>query len=151
MADDIFFEDAQGENLVSGTYLLEQDEIIAFAQQWDPLPIHLDNDVAKAAGFPGLTASGTHLLAIKHRLLHEFGFANTVLASFGFDEIRFRKPGLPGDELTVHLEWVEQRESRSRPDCGIAKHYVELRRANGEVLLSIYDTILMRKRPVADS
>lgn len=146
MADDIFFEDAQGENLVSGPYLLERDEIIEFAQKWDPLPIHLDDDVAKAAGFPGLTASGTHLLAIKHRLLHEFGFANTVIASFGFDEIRFRAPALPGDELRVHLEWLEQRDTKSRPECGIAKHKVELRRADGTVLMSIIDTILMRRR-----
>lgn len=142
----IYYEDAQGTELVSGAYLLERQDIIDFATRWDPLPVHLSDEKAVAAGFPGMTASGTHLLAIKHRLLHQFGFEHTVIASFGFDEVRFRKPGLPGDNLRAHLTWIEQRESRSRPECGIVKHYVELRRADGEVLLSLYDTLLMRRR-----
>ncbi len=149
MADPIYYEDAQGDDLVSRPYRIDRDDVRDFAQRWDPLPIHLDDAAARAAGFPGMTASGTHLLAIKHRLLHEFGFADTVIASFGFDEVRFRAPGLPGDEVTAHLKWVERRESRSRPGCGIARHYVELRRADGTVLLSLFDTILMRRRGAA--
>lgn len=148
-AEPLYFEDAQGDDLVSSAFVLDAGDVRDFAARWDPLPIHLSDEAAKAAGFPGMTASGTHLLAIKHKLLHEFGFGETVIASFGFDEIRFRAPGLPGDELRAHLKWVERRESKSRPDCGIAKHYVELRRADGTVLLSLYDTILMRKREAA--
>lgn len=142
----LYFEDTVGDVLISSAHVLDRDAVREFAGHWDPLPIHLDDAAARAAGFPGMTASGTHLLAIKHRLLHEFGFAETVIASFGFDEIRFRAPALPGDELRVHLSWVERRESKSRPDCGIAKHYCELRRADGSVLLSLYDTILIRRR-----
>jgi acyl dehydratase len=81
-----------GAELVSGEMVLEREAIIAFAQSWDPLPIHLDDAAGQAAGFGGITASGTHLLAVKHRLLYDFGFERTVIASFGFDEVRFRAP-----------------------------------------------------------
>jgi acyl dehydratase len=88
-----YFEDIDpGAELVSGEMVLEREAIIAFAQSWDPLPIHLDDAAGQAAGFGGITASGTHLLAVKHRLLYDFGFERTVIASFGFDEVRFRAP-----------------------------------------------------------
>jgi acyl dehydratase len=144
---DLYFDDVGVDAaLVSNTMPLERDAIIAFAGQWDPLPVHVDDDAARAAGFEGLTASGTHLLAIKHRLLYDFGFEQTVIASFGFDEIRFRAPAYPGDLLHVRLRWIEKRPSTSRPGTGIAKHYCELTRGDGTVLLSLFDTILMRCR-----
>lgn len=132
--------------LVSSAMPLEREAIIAFARQWDPLPVHMDDAAARAAGFDGLTASGTHLLAIKHRLLYDFGFEQTVIASFGFDEIRFRAPAYPGDLLHVRLRWIENRLSTSRPGTGIAKHYCELTRGDGTVVLSLFDTILLRCR-----
>ncbi len=143
----LYFDDVVVDGvLVSSATALERDAIIAFARQWDPLPVHIDDAAARAAGFDGLTASGTHLLAIKHRLLYDFGFEQTVIASFGFDEIRFRAPAYPGDLLHVRLRWIEKRLSTSRRGTGIAKHYCELTRGDGTVLLSLFDTILMRCR-----
>jgi acyl dehydratase len=144
---DLYFDDVVLDAaLISSTMPLERDDVIAFARQWDPLPVHVDDAAARAAGFDGLTASGTHLLAIKHRLLYDFGFEQTVIASFGFDEIRFRAPAYPGDLLHVRLRWIEKRLSTSRPGTGIAKHYSELTRGDGTVLVSLFDTILMRYR-----
>lgn len=144
---DLYFDDVVVDAaLVSSAMPLEREAIIAFARQWDPLPVHMDDAAARAAGFDGLTASGTHLLAIKHRLLYDFGFEQTVIASFGFDEIRFRAPAYPGDLLHVRLRWIENRLSTSRPGTGIAKHYCELTRGDGTVVLSLFDTILLRCR-----
>lgn len=144
----VYFEDIVVETeLWSSAFTLDLGAIQDFARQWDPLPAHLDDEAARAAGFEGVTASGTHLLAIKNRLLYDFGFERTVIASFGFDEVRFRAPGRPGDTVRVRLRWVEKRLSKSRPESGIARHYCELTRDDGVVLLSIYDTILIARRP----
>ena len=141
------FEDVQiGAEIFSHSVTLERAEIVAFARAWDPLPVHLDDAAAVAAGFDGLTASGTHLLAIKHRLLYDFGFEQTVVASFGFDEVRFRSPAYPGDVVRVKLRWEEKRLSGSRPGVGIVRHYCELLRADDTPLISLYDTILLRCR-----
>ena len=126
---------------------LELGAMKDFARQWDPLPIHLDDAAAHAAGFEGITASGTYLLAVKNRLLYDFGFERTVIASFGFDEVRFRAPGRPGDIVRLRLRWVEKRLSKSRPASGIARHYCELTRDDGVALLSLYDTVMIATRP----
>jgi len=133
----IHFEDiVAGEELWSSAFTLTEAGIVDFAAQWDPMPAHLD----------GSTASGTHLLAIKNRLLHDFPMADTVVASFGFDEVRFREPGRPGDELRLRLRWLDKRPSGSKPGCGIARHQCELVRADGAVVLSLLDTILIARR-----
>lgn len=146
--EDIWFDDVlvDGE-LMSSTMLLTEEDIRAFAGQWDPLPLHLDDAAARAAGLDSISASGTHLLAIKNRLLYDFPLEQAVRASFGFDEVRFHAPAYPGDRLHLRLRWMEKRESRSKPGHGIARHRCELTRGDGTVLLSIYDTILMAKRP----
>jgi acyl dehydratase len=145
---DLYFDDVVIDaELRSSSVRLERSDMIAFAQVWDPLPIHLDEAAAVAAGFDGLTASGTYLLAVKHRLLYDFGFQRTVMFSFGYDEVRFRAAGRPDDFLHVRLRWIEKRLSKSRPDAGIARHLCELTRDDGTVLLSLQDSILMRTRP----
>lgn len=140
--EDITFDDVR----LSSTVQFGRDEIIAFARQWDPLPVHLDDTAAQAAGFEGVTASGTHMLAIKQRLLHEFGLGPTAVTSFGSDETRYRAAARPGDVVHLRFRWVDKRPSKSRPECGIARHFSELVRADGTVLLSIYEIILIRRR-----
>lgn len=143
----VYFEDISFENVrQSAPVTFHRDEIIAFARQWDPLPVHLDDAAARAAGFEGVTASGTHMLAVKQRLLHEFGLGPTAVASFGSDETRYHAPARPGDVVHLRFRWIDKRPSKSRPECGIARHFSELVRADGVVLLSIYEIILIRRR-----
>lgn len=141
--EDIAFNHVQ----YSRSITFKRDEIVAFAQQWDPLPVHLDEAAARAAGFEGITASGTQMLAVKQRLLHEFDLGPTVIASFGSDETRYHAPAYPGDAVHLRFRWIDKRLSKSRPDCGIARHFSELTRDDGTVLLSIYEIILIRCRP----
>lgn len=146
-ADGVYFEDIEfGQVQLSSLVTFEREAIIAFAREWDPLPVHLNDESARAAGFDGLTASGTHMLAVKQRLLHEFNLGPTVIASFGSDETRYHAPARPGDVVRLHFSWVSKRPSRSRPSCGIAQHLSELRRTDGVLLLSILDTVLIRRR-----
>lgn len=146
-ADVVYFEDIVLDVVErSSPVRFERAEIIAFAQAWDPLPVHLDDSSAVAAGFEGLTASGTHMLAIKQRLLHEFRLGPAVIASFGSDEVRYHAPARPGDVVHLRFRWVDKRVSKSRPGCGVARHFSELVREDGQVLLSIYEIVLMRTR-----
>ena len=53
----------------SGTHVVDEEQIKAFARQFDPQPFHLDNEAAKDTLFSGLAASGWHTAAITMRLL----------------------------------------------------------------------------------
>ena len=143
--DDIFYEDVSpGATLRAGPYVIPEQELLEFAMAWDPLPIHVDKEFA--APYGGITAPGTYLLAIKMRLIHRFPVRRTVLAGFGFDEVRFHRPAHPGDALALELTWRDKRRSKSRPDYGIVSAHLALVNAAGEMVMSHLDTILMRLR-----
>jgi acyl dehydratase len=143
--DDIFFEDViPGGIIRAGPYVIPEDELINFASVWDPMPMHVDRAFAAAHG--GLTAPGIYLLAVKLRLIHTLPLRNTVIASVGYDEVRFHQPAHPGDALTLELTWTEKRRSRSKPDRGVVKGRYLLVNATGEPVMSHLDTLLMRLR-----
>jgi len=143
--DDIYFEDVTvGETLHAGPYVIPEQELVAFAAAWDPLPIHVDKAYAASRG--GLTAPGIYLLAVKLRLVHTMPFQNTVIASVGYDQVRFLQPAHPGDALTLALKWTAKRRSRSKPDRGIVAGLYSLLDDAGETVMSNLDTVLMRVR-----
>jgi acyl dehydratase len=143
--NDIFFEDVvPGMAINAGPYVIPEHELIAFASAWDPLPIHADRVFAAQHG--GLTAPGIYLLAIKMRLVHSLPLRQTVIASFGYDEVRFHRPARPGDALMLELKWTEKRLSQSKPDRGIVTGRYSLINAGGELVMSHLDTVMMRLR-----
>src|SRR5882724_9116069 len=149
--DSIFYEDViPGTAIRAGPYIIPEHELMAFASAWDPLPIHVDK--AFAGGHGGLTAPGIYLLAIKMRLVHSLPLRQTVIASFGYDEVRFHRPARPGDALMLELKWTEKRLSQSKPDRGIVTGRYSLINAAGEVVMSHLDTVIMRlRRPKPES
>src|SRR5260370_25664267 len=58
-----------GQRFASGTHVVDEGQIIAFARQFDPQPFHLDDKAARATLFGGLAASGWHTAAVTMRLL----------------------------------------------------------------------------------
>ena len=146
MADAIYFDDvAPGWRIDGGSVTVDGDQMVAFAKVWDPLPIHTD-PAAAAAAFGGLIAPGLYTMALKQRLVTATGTAAGVIASLGYDELRFLEPVRPGDELTLVMECIAARPSRSKDDRGIATFRISLVNQAGETVLSHLDTILMRKR-----
>jgi acyl dehydratase len=143
--DDIFFEDViLGAVLRAGPYVIPEHELVSFAAAWDPMAGHVDK--AFAAEHGGLTAPGIYLLAVKMRLVHSLPVQRSVIASVGYDEVRFHRPAHPGDELTLELKWTAKRRSRSKPNRGIVTGRYALINAAGEVVMSQLDTVLMRLR-----
>jgi acyl dehydratase len=118
-----FFEDiVVGERTRSGSFTLTRDSIVEFAGRYDPQPMHMDEQAAKAGFFGKLVASGWQTLVITMRLMVEARpFGATPLIGIQIDEVRFQRPVLPGDSLSADLEILEKRLSKSRPDRGFVK------------------------------
>jgi acyl dehydratase len=116
----LFLEDLHvGQRFASGSYVMEESRIKAFAAEFDPQPFHLDESAAQASIFRGLAASGWHTAAVAMRLLVTGGlpFANGIVGLGG--EIAWPRPTRPGDTLQVESEIVEISPSRSKPNQGI--------------------------------
>lgn len=123
-----------GQRFRSGTYQIDEEQIKAFARQFDPQPFHLDAEAAKGTLFQGLVASGWHTAAITMRLLVESGLpiAGGVVGAGA--EITWPKPVRPGVVLQVESEILEVKPSQSRPNRGMATIRSETRTQLGEVV-----------------
>src|SRR6478752_2147082 len=56
------------------------------------------------------------------------------LGSPGVDEVRWLSPLRPGDDLTLEVDVLEARTSKSRPELGIVKFKCTVRNAKDEAL-----------------
>ena len=75
-----------------GTIAVSEEEIIAFARQFDPQPFHIDREVAQHSEFGGIIASGWHTAGIMMRLYADQYLSKVAsLASPGIDELRWLK------------------------------------------------------------
>lgn len=142
---DLCYEDmVPGEGLSSDYYVIQRDELVEFARAWDPLPFHLDEEAGLSA-FGGITAPGLYALAVKQRLVHTLR-PIAVIASFGYDEVRFHEPLRPGIKVRLTAQWVHRRVSGSNPDRGIVQVRFSLVSEAGRVVMSHLDSILVTRR-----
>ncbi len=131
----LYFEDfASGQKNAYGPFRLSKDLLIGFSHQYDPLPFHLDEEAAKKTFAGRLTASGWQSCSILMRIIAD-GFMNesSSCGSPGIDEVKWLKPLLPGDVLSVRSEVLEVKASKSKPEIGFVKFYLELVNQNDEV------------------
>jgi acyl dehydratase len=133
----IYFEDiVPGTVTRFGPRAITREEIIAFAAEFDPQPMHLDEEAAKKTMLGGLSASGWHSCAIMMRLIYDGFLVDAAsMGAPGIDEVKWLKPVRPGDSLSVRLTALEKREPKTRPDIGFVQFHCELLNQNGEVVL----------------
>lgn len=144
-----YFEDFHvGDVFDLGSIQVTQEEIIAFARQFDPQPFHLDPERAKDSIFHGLVASGWHTSALFMRLLVDGLLRETIsVGSPGVDELRWRNPIHPGDRLRARLTVIECIPSRSRPSMGVVRSACEMFNQNDEVVLTLSAIHLFGRKP----
>ncbi len=120
-----------------GPVLVSESEIIEFARQFDPQPIHTDPEWAKNGPFGGLIASGWHTASMVMRLIVD-NYLPTIasVASPGVDELRWLRPVRPGDALKVRITVLEVRPSQSKPDRGIVRSAIEVLNQDGEAVMT---------------
>jgi acyl dehydratase len=145
---DRYFEDyAVGAVYEYGYVSVSEAEIVAFAEQFDPQPIHVDARFAASGPFGGVIASGWHTASIAMRLVVAHYLSRVAsLASPGIDELRWPAPVRPGDSLRLRATIVEARRSRSKPDRGLVRTRAELLNQHDQTVLSLVAMNLLRLR-----
>ncbi|MGC2415767.1 MAG: MaoC family dehydratase [Stellaceae bacterium] len=144
-----YFEDyTPGAVFTSGAITVSETEIIDFARRYDPQPMHTDPEAAASGRFGGLIASGWHTASLMMQLFatHFLSPASSV-ASPGIDELRWLQPVRPGDRLSLRVSVLEARRSRSRPDEGVVRSFIEVLNQEGAVVMSLKPISLIACRP----
>ena len=93
----LFWEDFHpGRVFEHGPHLVTRDDIVTFAAEFDPQPMHLDEAAGKASILGGLSASGWHTCAIYMRLLCD---------AFLLDSTSQGAPGVDRIYVAGEIEW----------------------------------------------
>jgi acyl dehydratase len=133
-----------------GSRLITRAEIIAFAAEYDPQPMHLDEAAARATLFGGLVASGWHSCCLLIRMLSDDFLANaSFLGSPGLEEVKWLAPIRPGERISARAIVLETRPSRSRPDIGFVKFRFELVNAANEPVMTMILSPMFGRRAAA--
>ena len=150
MSEKLYLDDLYvGQKFVSEGYPLDEAQIIAFAQQFDPQVFHLDPEAAKNTFFQGLAASGWHTAAISMRLVTQsIPLADGVIGG-GMEELAWPQPTRPGDILQVDSEIIEIIPSQSKPNRAMVRVLCHTRNQRGEVLQRFRPKMVVFKRPAA--
>jgi acyl dehydratase len=153
-AEKLAYEDFQpGRRFALGPKAVTAEEIIEFAAEFDPQPMHLDEAAGRASVLGGLAASGWHTASMFMRMMADSYLLDTLSEGApGIDFMEWRRPVLAGDTLSGHSIVLECRPMRSRPGIGIVKFRHEVENQRGErVCLAENSTMIgMRARPQTD-
>ena len=143
-----------GERIELGTKLFTAEDIIRFAERFDPQPFHMDAELAKESLFGGLCASGWHTSAnwmatflafwnAECRKLAASGQTPPRLGpSPGFHNLAWLKPVFAGDTITYFVTPTGARPLASRPGLQINSMLAEGRNQNGEWVIRYESTVL---------
>lgn len=145
----MFFDDMQaGFRFDTPGHVFTEDDIITYAQVYDPQPFHVDRVAAAQSIYGGIIASGLQTCAMAFALTLRAGVLNeSSMGSPGMDRIRWLKPVRPGDEIRVTGTVVSAEASKSRPDRGRVQIDYVVKNQKEEVVLTYSITHLQRRRP----
>ena len=144
-----YFEDFQpGQEIDLGERLVSEEEIVAFARQFDPQPFHVDPEAAAASIYGGVIASGWHTCSLMMRMVVD-GLMCTAssMGSPGLDGVRWLRPLRVGDTLRVRYRTTQVKASHSKPDRGVVWSTWTATNQHGEEICSIEGMGMFGRRP----
>jgi acyl dehydratase len=130
-----------------GSRLISRAEIVAFAAEYDPQPMHLDEHAASATLLGGLVASGWHSCCVLMRMLSDSILSEaTFMGAPGVEEVKWLAPVRPGERIKARATVLETRPSRSRPDVGFVKFRFELIGASEQPVMTLVVSPMFGRR-----
>jgi acyl dehydratase len=144
-----YFEDFfPGQEIPLGSRTVSEEEIIAFATQFDPQPFHIDHEAAAASPYGGVIASGWHTCSMMMRMVVDGMMASaSSMGSPGLDKVRWLVPVRAGDTLTVSYLTTAVKASNSRPDRGVVWSTWQAVNQHGELVCTIEGMGMFGRRP----
>jgi acyl dehydratase len=136
-----------GMRFKSGEQRITTSDIKRFAAEFDPQPMHLDEDAAAKTIFKGLAASGWHTAAIAMNLAVQIRpFGPHPLIGMGADGLRWMAPVRPGDVLHLEGEVVSLIPSKTKPR-GTALVKWTMYNRNGTEVYTFTPIAIVPRRP----
>ncbi|MBU6475237.1 MAG: MaoC family dehydratase [Alphaproteobacteria bacterium] len=138
-----------GQKFTAGPQKVTQEEIIAFARQFDPQDFHTDPVKAKDTVFGELVASGWHTAALAMRMIVEATpKMQGGMVGRAVENISWPRPVRPGDLLSLTVEITDLRPSEKSPARGLMRTKNTVTNQNGETVMEMEAVVFVPRRSV---
>jgi acyl dehydratase len=148
LADSLYYDDVDiGRRFETRSHVVSDEDLERFSDlTHDHHALHRDDAFARSMGFPRRIAHGLFGLALMEGLKSELGlYETTSVASLGWEEVRFRKAIVSGDEVHVRVRLDAKRPSK-KEGRGVVTESVDLINQDGEVAISATHATLLITR-----
>ena len=141
-----YYEDVEvGDTRSFGSQTVTEDEIVSFAERYDPQPLHLDPAAAAETMYGGLIASGWHTAALTMRMIVDGYFDDlATVGGRGVNELRWVRPVRPGDTLSVEIEVVDK--TAGKPAWGTFHNRTVTHNGDGDPVMSMLALVMVARR-----
>lgn len=141
----MYFEEFQlGMCVITPRTVIEKEKMIAFAKEYDNIPLHTDEEYAKGTRFGGLIAPGVMSFMSVWTTFCEMGLFGDELVAGKSTRIEWLKPVYAGDVLVGRVT-VTALTPRGK-STGLVEVTVDVTNQNGDtVLQNVTESILKRK------
>ncbi len=146
---ELYFDDFEvGQSFTSRAQVMTRERIIAFGEEFDPQPQHIDDAAAAKSNFGELVASGWHTAALSMRLQYEAAFVRIANGGVGagVEQLTWTRPVRPGDALHVVVEVKEMRPSASRPTRGLVRFLTTTINQDGQIVQTMIGTVFVPRK-----
>ena len=147
-----YYEDFEVGEVIDSpdSYEITPERLHAFAAEFDPQPMHLDQEAGERSIFGKLVASGWQTLSVTMRLMVGSSlFASGEVVGIGIDNLRWLAPVEPGDVLRARAEVLSMRPSTSRPEQGYLT-VLTTAHVNDKTVTSMETTMMVPRRPTSE-
>ena len=143
----LYYEDftVGTEHVTRGRTITEADVVNFAGVSGDFVELHTNEEYARQGPFGRRIAHGLLTLAVSSGLMVRMNLtADTIIAFYGIDKLRFTKPVFIGDTIHVTKRVLEKRDKGGR---GVVTSETQVLNQNGELVLVYTDKVLVKGRP----
>ena len=143
----MYFEELKvGASVELAPAVIEKEKMLAFAREYDDVPIHTDEEYAKSTPFGTLLAPGVmSFLVVWAKYLKVDFFGEELLAGKS-TKIEWEKPVFAGDTLRG-VATITDLKPRNEKN-GIATLSIDAFNQHGELVLTSVTEAIVKKKPV---
>lgn len=145
-----FFDDwVVGEEYVTPSRTMTETDVVMFAgMSGDYNELHTSEEFMKDSQFGRRIVHGLLGLAVSHGLLFRTGFLEgTAIAFLGIESWNFQAPIFFGDTIRIKIKVAEKTPSRSKPDRGVVKLFLEVIKQDETVVQSGLKILMIKRAP----
>lgn len=147
MSGKFFDEWVIGEEYMTPSRTITETDVVMFAaMSGDYNELHTSEEFMKNSQFGRRIVHGLLGLAISHGLLFRTGLTEgTAIAFLGVESWKFEAPIFFGDTIRVKMKVTEKRPSKSKPDRGVVKLFMEVIKQDETVVQSGFKIIMIKR------